>query len=116
MNKACSYCLALPPDRAYGNKRPRAFSCRLPWSATDRSASAPGTLPRKVYLAGGAGPANVVMLTGSPEPTLIHLAVEILSMHYLLESADKLKPGENPLPPEIQQQASLLALQSLGLD
>jgi adenosylhomocysteinase len=71
---------------------------------------------RKVYLAGGAGPANVVMLTGSPEPTLIHLATEILSCHYLLSCARKLSPGENPLPAEVEQQASLLALKSLGLD
>lgn len=76
-------------------------------------------LSKKVYVVGSGGPANVVMLSGSPEPTLIHLTTEILCMQHLLKlhsEENSLQPGENPVPQEVQRQASLLALQSLGLE
>lgn len=76
-------------------------------------------LSKRIYVLGGAGPANVVMLSGSPEPTLIHLSTEILCMEYLLKLASESKrlvPGENPVSLDLQRQASLLALESLGLD
>lgn len=74
---------------------------------------------KKIYVVAAGGPANVVMLSGSPEPTLIHLSTEILCMRYLLNQKDlgtALAPGENCVPQEVQRQASLLALQSLNLD
>ncbi len=72
----------------------------------------------KAYVAGGGGPANVVMLTGSPEPTLIHLCTEILCMSHLLKlksSGASLPPGEHPVAAKIEEDASRLALRSLGL-
>ena len=74
---------------------------------------------KKVYVVGAGGPANVVMLSGSPEPTLIHLSTEILCMRYLLnlkEQKQTLAAGENRVPQDVQRQAALLALQSLNLD
>ncbi len=83
---------------------------------------------RKVLLLGGGGPANVVMCSGSIEPTLIHLVTEILCMNYLVKlhregalelgrvsKSPAFKSGENALPKEVQDQASLLALKALGL-
>lgn len=73
---------------------------------------------RLVYIATGGSPANVVMLSGSPEPTLIHLTTEILCMNYLAglqQAATPLAPGEMSLPPEIEQQASVLALKALKI-
>ncbi len=74
---------------------------------------------KKIYLIGGAGPANVVMMSGSPEPTLIHLSTEVLCVQYLLKqlsTGNPLPVGENAIPVEVQQAASLLALQTLGLN
>lgn len=74
--------------------------------------------PRRVYLLANGSPANVVLLSGSPEPTLIHLTTELLCMNHLLGLKDKgqaLKGGENPVPNEVETQASILALRSLGL-
>lgn len=73
---------------------------------------------RQIFVIGSGGPANVVMLTGSSEPTFIHLVTELLSMNYLLEQKAKwavLPTGENRVPAEVERQASLLALKSLGL-
>lgn len=73
---------------------------------------------KKLFVIGGGGPANVVMLTGSPEPTLIHLTTEVLCMRYLLNaksSGVRLANGENVIPAEIQRLASELALASLKL-
>ena len=39
---------------------------------------------RRVLLLGGGGPANVVMCSGSIEPTLIHLVTEILCLNHML--------------------------------
>lgn len=69
-----------------------------------------------VFLVAHGSPANVAMLTGSPEPTLIHLTAEMLCLNYLahsMERKDKLAPGEQPIPPSVEQQASLLALSAL---
>jgi adenosylhomocysteinase len=75
--------------------------------------------PKRIYLLGGAGPANVVMLSGSAEPTLIHLTTEILTMQYILKSlkpGQSLPPGELPVPAEVERKAASLALECLGLD
>ena len=74
---------------------------------------------KKIFVIGGGGPANVVMLTGSPEPTLIHLTTEVLCMRYLLNSrvnSIQLLEGENLIPAEVQRLASKLALASLKLE
>ena len=74
---------------------------------------------KKIYLLGGAGPANVVMLSGSAEPTLIHLTTEALTLHYILKQAQagkSLSPGELPVPAEVERKAASLALECLGLD
>lgn len=74
---------------------------------------------RRLFVIGGGGPANVVMLAGSPEPTLIHLTTELLCMNHLLQlkaEGQTLAPGEHAVPRAVQSQASLLALKSLGLD
>lgn len=72
---------------------------------------------KRVYLACGGAPANIVMLSGSIEPTLIHLSTEILCLNYLLamdwSMPLSLTPGENPLPIEIESRVSQLALDSL---
>ncbi|MBX9689352.1 MAG: hypothetical protein K2X27_21765 [Candidatus Obscuribacterales bacterium] len=72
---------------------------------------------KKLYLIAGGGPANVVMLSGSPEPTFIHLCTEILAMNHLLKmesSGIKLESGLQPLPAEIEAEAALLALKCLS--
>lgn len=71
---------------------------------------------KKLYLAAAGAPANVAMLSGSPEPTLIHLSLEILALRYLLESASALRNGENAVPGEVEKKTALIALESLGLD
>jgi adenosylhomocysteinase len=73
---------------------------------------------KHIYIAGGGSPTNVAMLSGSCEPTLIHLATEALCMNYLTElEANIERPfgGEIPIPPAIERQASILALKALGL-
>lgn len=73
---------------------------------------------KRVLLAAAGSPANVVLLSGSAEPTLIHLTTEILSLSFIAR-ADRdgivLSPGELPVPPVVERQASEIALQSLGL-
>ncbi|MBY0549919.1 MAG: hypothetical protein K2W95_21780 [Candidatus Obscuribacterales bacterium] len=79
---------------------------------------ADGDSSRKIYVIAAGGPANVVLLSGSPEPTLIHLTTELLCMNYLVglnENGVVLKPGENAVPREVERRASILALQCLGL-
>lgn len=74
--------------------------------------------PKRIYVATGGHPANVVLLTGSDEPTLIHLTTEILALAYLLElnqQGHRLTAGEVRLPRQIEELASLLALKSLNI-
>lgn len=74
---------------------------------------------KSIFLATEGSPANVVLLTGSPEPTLIHLTTEILCLSYLLQSHRDgiyLPLGELPTPQCVERQASLLALEALGLN
>lgn len=77
-----------------------------------------GDAQRKIYVIAAGGPANVVLLSGSPEPTLIHLTTELLCMNYLAGLKDRqvvIKPGEHAVPKEVERRASILALQCLGL-
>lgn len=100
-------------NNAIAHRQPEAFLDEFEIKA-ERSSTT-----KKVFLIGSGGPANVVMLSGSPEPTLIHLCTEILCMDHLskLQSDGvKLEPREIPVPREVQKQCSLLALQSLGLE
>jgi len=56
------------------------------------------------------------LLTGSVEPTIIHLATEIMTLAYLKQSAASLKAGENALPYAVERAVSLLALHVLQSD
>lgn len=72
---------------------------------------------KKVYLAAGGSPANIAVCSGAPEPTLLHLTTEILTLEYLARRArdsQPLPPGEMPVPEVVERQASLLALAALG--
>jgi adenosylhomocysteinase len=78
------------------------------------------TLPsgKRIYVIAEGGPANVVTLSGSQEPTLIHLTTEILCMNYLLKlEASGTAPDARvqPLPAEVERTAAELALQALKL-
>ncbi len=68
-----------------------------------------------IYVMTEGAPANVALLTGTIEPTLIHLAVELLTMKYLLEKGSLLDNGETALPYEIEKAVSELALQALKI-
>lgn len=73
---------------------------------------------RKVYLAAGGSPVNVAVCSGGAEPTLIHLATELLAIEYLGARAckpDVLSPGLLALPTTVEREASLLALEALRL-
>jgi len=73
---------------------------------------------KKVLLAAGGNPVNVVLLSGSPEPTLIHLTTELLCMSFLVTARRdgiSLPPGEMVIPAEVERQSSLFALRALGL-
>lgn len=73
---------------------------------------------RHIFVVAEGGPANVVLLSGSPEPTLIHLTTEILTMNFLLglrKAGARLTPGLKPLPPEVEQEAARLALLALNM-
>ena len=68
--------------------------------------------PTVVLLADG-NPLNIVTNMGSPEPVLLHFAVLGLTLEWLSQTT--LKPGEVPVPPEIESEAAELALEALGM-
>ncbi len=73
---------------------------------------------KKVLLAAGGSPANVVLLSGSPEPTLIHLTTEILCLSFLVQAGRdgiSLPAGETAIPHQVEHQSSVIALAALGL-
>jgi adenosylhomocysteinase len=67
--------------------------------------------PLRIRIATKGDPCNVTLLTGSIEPTLLHLAVEILSLDYLVSHHGHLKPGEMRVPESVERTAAELALQ-----
>ncbi|HEY9869630.1 MAG TPA: NAD(P)-dependent oxidoreductase [Candidatus Obscuribacterales bacterium] len=81
----------------------------------------PGTGGRgakTVLLAAGGSPVNVALLSGSLEPTLIHLTTEMLCLAYLVRAARQgatLPQGEAAIPAEVERRSALLALAALGL-
>lgn len=68
---------------------------------------------KRLYVVAEGNPANIVLLTGSVEPTLIHLATEALCLSYLSKHGRSLAPGEHLVPYEIEQNSSILALEAL---
>jgi adenosylhomocysteinase len=77
-----------------------------------------GVENKPILLACQGHPVNVVLLTGSIEPTLIHLTTEILCLEALISTNSnrgKLANGENPIPPSVEREASLTALEALKL-
>jgi adenosylhomocysteinase len=73
---------------------------------------------KHVLVVAAGSPANVVLLSGSPEPTLIHLTTEVLCMNHLIklhQASQSLPLGQVSLPHEVEKQASILALQALQL-
>ncbi len=98
-----------------------AVSCRPAGPHLEEFSIAGGSpgRARKVYLAGQGSPINVVLCSGSPEPTLIHLTTEILCLRMLAEAGragTPVPPGEMPVPASVERQASTLALEALGPD
>ncbi len=71
---------------------------------------------KKISIALDGNPANVVLLTGSIEPTLLHLTSEILSMAYLINHSDtqRLAFGELKVPDAVEYIVGNLALEALG--
>jgi adenosylhomocysteinase len=69
---------------------------------------------KKVYVIAEGNPANIVLLTGSIEPTLIHLTTESLCLSYLATNASSLANGEHLVPYEVEQLSSQLSLEALG--
>jgi adenosylhomocysteinase len=67
-----------------------------------------------LYLATGGNPANITLLTGSFEPTFIHLATELLTWEYLLQEGQNLPAGELTVPRSVEEEVSSLCLQALG--
>lgn len=71
---------------------------------------------KKISIALDGNPANVVLLTGSIEPTLLHLTSEILSMAYLINQSNtqRLAFGELKVPDAVEYTVGNLALEALG--
>lgn len=67
---------------------------------------------RPVYLVCGGEPLNIVLNAGSPEPTLLHLALGGLALEHLLGA--RLPPGEVRVPREVEALAASLALAAHG--
>src|SRR5205823_14802129 len=61
----------------------------------------------------GGNPANVVLLTGSAQPTLIHLTTEILCMELITARGESLGKGEVALP-DARSEEHTSELQSLA--
>ena len=72
-----------------------------------------GGLDKRIYVVADGNPANIVLLTGSVEPTLIHLATEALCLSYLAKHGASLGHGEHLVPYEVEQNSSILALEAL---
>lgn len=70
-------------------------------------------VPKRLYVVAEGNPANIVLLTGSVEPTLIHLATEALCLSYLAKHGASLGHGEHLVPYEVEQNSSILALEAL---
>lgn len=68
---------------------------------------------KRIYVVADGNPANIVLLTGSVEPTLIHLATEALCLSYLAKHGTSLGNGEHLVPYEVEQNSSVLALEAL---
>jgi len=68
---------------------------------------------KRLYVVAEGNPANIVLLTGSVEPTLIHLATEALCLSYLAKHGASLGQGEHLVPYEVEQNSSILALEAL---
>lgn len=68
---------------------------------------------KRIYVVADGNPANIVLLTGSVEPTLIHLATEALCLSYLAKHGASLGHGEHLVPYEVEQNSSILALEAL---
>lgn len=70
---------------------------------------------KRVSVVAEGSPANVAMLTGSPEPTLIHMTTELLCLEHLHKFAAEMKAGENALPYEVEKQCAALALDVISI-
>lgn len=73
---------------------------------------------KRIFVATEGSPVNVVMVSGSVEPTLIHLTTEMLCLNFLAEklvSGLRLDPGEMRIPIEVENTAATLALQALNM-
>ncbi len=68
---------------------------------------------KRLYVVADGNPANIVLLTGSVEPTLIHLATEALCLSYLAKHGASLGHHEHLVPYEVEQNSSILALEAL---
>ncbi len=68
---------------------------------------------KRLFVVADGNPANIVLLTGSVEPTLIHLATEALCLSYLAKHGTSLGHGEHLVPYEVEQNSSILALEAL---
>lgn len=68
---------------------------------------------KRIYVVADGNPANIVLLTGSVEPTLIHLTTEALCLSYLAKHGTSLGHGEHLVPYEVEQNSSILALEAL---
>jgi adenosylhomocysteinase len=75
-----------------------------------RYALAPG---KRVTVLGAGHPLNIVLNSGSPEPVLLHFAVLGLATEALCKNT--YVPGETLVPPEIENQAAMFALEALDL-
>ena len=68
---------------------------------------------RAVYVVTSGEPVNIVLNTGSPEPTLLHLALEGLTVEHLLGEGRLASPGVHLVPRGVESVAAELALGAL---